>query len=231
MTNQSIATIGHNGGEPIDPMPALQIMLADLVTDIDSLTSVTNAAQCEAARSLLGQAKDAAKAVKEAKEREKRPHLDANKAFDEAYRPLLTACDKLAERVDALLTPYLKAERDKADALAKAKREEAAALEAAALDAHKSDDMQTVIDAELLIGEAKLSKITARKLEGKAKGFRTYYEADVTDYLALGKWAWQHRNEQYKAFLLSIADSCTRSPADRDKGIPGVTFIEKEKAI
>jgi hypothetical protein len=221
----------HNGGPPIDPIPALQTMLADLVTDIDSLTAVTSPAQCEQARSLLGQAKDAAKAVKEAKESEKRPHLDANKAFDEAYRPLLTACDKLTERIDALLTPYLKAEKAKADALAQAKREEAAALELAALEAHKSDDLQTVIDAELLIDEAKLSKTTARKLESKAKGFRTYYEADVTDYLALGKWAWVHRNEAYKAFLMSLADSCARSPSDRATGVPGVTFIEKEKAI
>jgi hypothetical protein len=225
------STIGDNGGPPIDPIPALQTMLADLVTDIDGLTAVTDDAQCEQARSLLGQAKDAAKAVKEAKESEMRPHLDANKAFDEAYRPLLTACDKLTERIDALLTPYLKAEKDKADALAKAKLVEAQELADKAKAMLASDDMQTVIDAELFIEEAKHSTQVANKIGKRAKGFRTYYVADVTDYLALGKWAWQHRNEEYKAFLITLADSCARSPADRATGVPGVAFIEKEKVL
>jgi hypothetical protein len=224
-------SIGANGGPPINPIPALQTMLADLVADIDSLTAVTDAAQCEQARSLLGQAKDAAKAVKEAKESEKRPHLDANKAFDEAYRPLLISCEKLTERIDALLTPYLKAEKVKADALAKAKRDEAAALEAAALAAHKSDDLQTVIDAELLIDEAKISKATARKLESSAKGFRTYYEAEVTDYTELARWAWRNRPDEYKIFLDGIAAMLARSPVERKVGVPGVIFIEKEKVL
>jgi hypothetical protein len=226
--NQSI---GANGGPPINPIPALQTMLADLVTDIDSLTAVTDAAQCEQARSLLGHAKDATKAVKETKEGEKRPHLDANKAFDEAYRPLLISCEKLTERIDALLTPYLKAEKSKADALAQSKRDEAAALEAAALAAHKSDDLQTVIDAELLIDEAKISKATARKLESKAKGFRTYYEAEVTDFTALARWAWGARRNECIAFFQTLAAVAARTPVVRDCGVPGVVFIEKEKVL
>jgi hypothetical protein len=223
--------IGSNSPPyPIDPIPALETMLADLVEQVDGIPDIVNDEQAQQAQALLDDAKAAIKAVGGAKEAEKRPHLDANKAIDVAFNPLSLTAAEIKRTAEQKLAPWRQSEIDARNAAAQKARDEAAALLAQAQLARKSDDTATRIDGDLLLGEVVRSEQRANALEKQAKHTRTVWSACVDNFTELARWAWVRRRAEYEAFLQGIADTAARSPATRG-AVPGVVFESEEKPI
>jgi hypothetical protein len=219
------ATIGDNGGPPIDPLAAYVIDAADLLDEANGMTEITNQDQADAVKNMVARAKASEKGIDAAKDGEKRPHLDANTAIDARYKPVKAQISKAKAAGQSLLTPWDVRLANERDAAAKLLRDNAAAIAAAAIEARRSDDLLEQMDAEQAIAASAKMAVNANKLDKVASGLRTYWEAEMNDPLAFGKWLWTHSNDDYLAFLNEQADKAIRV-AKHD--LPGVNAIERK---
>ncbi len=218
--------IGHNGGPDFSILEALQIDASDLADEVDNLGAVENEAQADAVRELIARVKSSGKALDASKDAEKRPHLDANIEIESRYKPIKTAVTKTLAAAQNALTPYSVRLANEREATAKALRDEAKRItdKAASMAVN---DVQSDIARESAIKEAEAIKSDARRLEREATGLVTSWEAEITDYLAFGKWAWSNRQAQYLQFLDDLASKEVRTlKAD----LPGMTAHERKRA-
>jgi regulator of extracellular matrix RemA (YlzA/DUF370 family) len=217
--------IGHNGGPVLDPLAALAIEAGDLVDEADGLTDIVNQAQADAVQKLIDDAKDSGKAIDAAKAVEKRPHLDANIAIEERYKPVKAMADKAKDTAQRKLTPWLlKLDADRRE-VEKLAREKADALAAEALTKHQSDDLHDQLEAEADIAAAAKLTASANKIAKQATGLRTVWDMELTDPVAFGKWAWGHRNAQYKSALYELARN-----EQNGFEMPGITWTARKVA-
>lgn len=177
---------------------------------------------------------------------EKEPHLEAGRAVDAKYKPLLTKINQAVEGVTKLLTKYMEAERERqrqaAEAARKAAEEEAARAAALAKQAEVEEDpfeaFETTQAANTAQAEAaSLARQAAAPVKvnvasadgGKAAGLRTVgYSVEVTDPSAfVGHYA--ERME-----VLELAKTLAAREAKATNGqakVPGCTFTPIVKAI
>jgi hypothetical protein len=177
---------------------------------------------------------------------EKEPHLEAGRAVDAKYKPLLTKINQAVEGVTKLLTKYMEAERERqrqaAEAARKAAEEEAARAAALAKQAEVEEDpfeaFETTQAANTAQAEAaSLARQAAAPVKvnvasadgGKAAGLRTVgYSVEVTDPSAfVGYYA--ERIE-----VLELAKTLAVREAKATNGqakVPGCTFTPIVKAI
>lgn len=177
---------------------------------------------------------------------EKAPHLEAGRAVDAKYKPLITKIGEAVEGVTKLLTKYMEAERERqrqaAEAARKAAEEEAARAAALVAQAEAEEDpfeaFETTQAANTAQAEAaSLARQAAAPVKvnvasadgGKAAGLRTVgYSVEVTDPSAfVGYYA--ERME-----VLELAKTLAAREAKATNGqakVPGCTFTPIVKAI
>jgi hypothetical protein len=117
------------------PEQAFSNEIADLVAGVegwlDSIgRKITEKPHADKLANYAVVAQDIEKRADDARQTEKRPHLQAERAVDAKWQPVVQRAGKIKANLKALLTPYLSAEKRKADeAAAEAMKERHAAIE------------------------------------------------------------------------------------------------------
>jgi hypothetical protein len=163
---------------------------------------------------LLNMLRKASNDADDARKVEKKPHDDAAKAVQAKWKPVLDAADLAVTTCKRALEPFLlskqEAQRAAAEAMRQEAEEKAAAARKAAENASQTD-LAGQTTARVLQENAQpqprrwqtgstRQKVQARGGE-RAVSLRASYNAQILDPIAFGKWAWEHRREEYLAFL------------------------------
>lgn len=221
--------IGHNSPPPLE---AHSLNIEDLFSLVSGSVAspVENDDQEAALDSLLDDVRDARKAADEQRVIEKRPHDDAGKAVQAAWKPLLDRCDKAAEAIKAALTPYRTAKQRAKDEAARIARQAAEdAQRKAQEELRKADDLEERFAAEAALEQASKQAAIANRIDRGPTGLRTYWEAEVTDRRAALKHYITEQPEAFAGLIQELADKDARQPASR-RDIPGITFHEVKRA-
>jgi len=210
--------------------------IASLKERIASFPPITEANAGEA-RDLIGLAKKLAKDIDAKRDEEKRPHLEAGRQIDAAYKPLVDAANAApAPLSNALLAHINEQKRLAAEAAEKARRlaeEEARRAAELADDPILGEDMA---DAAKLAGQkaevAAASVKTVATVKGsegfRAAGVRKSYKAEVYNWEALVKYYADHAD--VRAAAEKVANAMIRAHKGQ-VAIPGVNVIEVESLV
>ena len=153
---------------------------------------------------LLADVKEARRDAEAKRKAEKEPHLEAGRAVDAAWKPVLSRLDAAADHIKDLLTPYRVAKQKAKDEAARKAREEAEAKEAAAREAMQGS-LAERYEAEAQLEAANKLKASANKMDRAATGLRTYKVATVTDRRAALNWIAKNDPDSLDAFVTEYA--------------------------
>lgn len=228
---------------PDDPFTLFAESIDDLLLEAQNFldgSEIENEEQERAVASILTRLRREANGADEARKAEKLPHDEAAKAVQSKWAPLLSKADLAVRTAKTVLGAYLQKKETAQRAAAEAARQEADRQATAAREAAEKaspSDLAGQTTARVLQENAAAAAKTAGRLEKakpqaaggeRAVGLRTSYVAEITDPIAFGKWAWEHRKEEYLAFLTSLAlRECRHGPRD----LPGVGIIETKQAV
>jgi len=231
--NERIAMGGNN--PPV--IDAFTSHLADLREEAGAWLegkAVESADEAAGLNTLLDLARKTAKDADTARADEKKPHLDAGKAVDTKWKPVIDAANRIADCCKVALTPWNVAEqrrKEAAAALARADAEaEAEARRQAAAEA-VSGSIEAREQADQIEASAKAAERIAKKAEKEAAGtsrLRTSYRPEVTDLSAAIKHYWAADKEAFSGLVLELADRDVRAGK---RSIPGITIHTEQKAF
>lgn len=225
-----MTTIGHNSPPPLETMSLHIEDLFSLVSGSLAGGAVSNDDQEAALDGLLDEVRKAKKDADNLRAAEKKPHDDAAKAVQAAWKPLLDRCDKAAEAIKAALTPYRTAKQRAKDEAARMAREEAEAKQRAAQEAlRKSEDLEERFAAEEQLQQAAKLAAVANRIDRSATGLRTYWEAEITDRKAALLHYLAEQPEMFVNLIMELATKDARNEATR-RAIPGIVFHERKRA-
>jgi hypothetical protein len=228
------ADMGHNSGSHVE---GFKETLARFKADAEQYTEVTEA-NAQFIRDHIGYGGKLAKEIDSQRDAEKRPHLEAGRQIDGAYKPLIEACDDVVKAMKRKLAAFLDAREREAKRIA---AEKAAALQAAEEAARKAteepeDDpflaaTAPVVDVKAAHVEAKIAEgqaLAASRVSSAAGGFaatslKTKRSAKVTDWSALA--AHYINNGELRATLQKLADADIRHARGAEISIPGVEIL------
>lgn len=228
--------IGHNSGSHVD---AYKETIARFKADAEQYGDVTEA-NAQFIRDHIGYGGKLAKEIDAKRDEEKRPHLEAGRKIDGAYKPLIESCDDIVKTMKRKLAAFLDAREREAKRVAEEARrklEEAERL-AAKAEAEPEDDpflaaTAPVIDVKAAYTEAKVASLqvdAASRVSSAAGGFnatslRTKRSAKVTDWSRLA----QHyiANGELRATLQRLADADIRHAKGAAIDLPGVEIVEE----
>lgn len=221
-------TIGHNQPPPVDAFTLHIEDLFVLVSDTTAGGQVATDEQEAALDSLMDDLRKARKDADAQRAIEKKPHDDAAKAVQAAWKPLLDKCDAGVDHIKRLLTPYREAKQRAKNEAARKAREEAEAKAKAAQEAlRNSDDLESRFEAEAELKQAAKLVATANKIDRTATGLRTYWEAEVTDRRAALNFYLKRSPERFADLIQQLADEDARGARG---AVPGVLFHERKRA-
>lgn len=219
------------GGNSPPPLEAMSIHIEDLfATASGSLAAgpIATDEQEAALDALLDDIRQAKKDADAQRAVEKKPHDDAARAIQTAWKPLLDRCDKAANAIKDALTPYREARQRAKDELARQLREEAEAAVREAQEALKgSDDLEERFAAEEKLKHASKLTAVANRSDREATGLRTHWEAEITDRRAALNHMVKIYPERFTDLIQQIADEEARGARGT---IPGVLFHERKRA-
>lgn len=220
--------IGHNAPPPLEAMGLHIEDLFALVSGTLAGGPVVTDEQEAALDALLDDLRKAAKDADKMRADEKRPHDEAAKAVQAAWKPLLDRCDIGAREIKAALTPYREARQRAKDEAARKAREAAEAKASAAQAAlRQSDDLEARFEAEVELKAATKLVASANRIDRSATGLRTYWEAEVTDARAALNHYIKRSPEAFRVLVQDLANHDARSTR---APVPGVIFHERKKA-
>ena len=183
------APIGHNNPPPHEAFALAADDLLTLVSDTLDGSTVETDEQEAAVANLLDQARQLGKDAEAKRKAEKQPHLDAGRAVDEAYKPVLAKVNAVADEIKDKLTPYRAAKQAAKDEAARKARQEAEEREAAARAAMQADaPLEQRVEAEAALEAASKLKVAANKIDRAPTGLRTRKVVEVSDHRAALKW-------------------------------------------
>lgn len=197
--------------------------------------AVESAEEAEGLNMLLDMARKAQKAADDARTAEKKPHLDAGKAVDAQWKPLIDAAQRIVDCAKKALTPWNIAEanrkaeeaRKAAEAAEAERRAEVAATRAAAASGSITDAEQ----ADQQAAAAKQAERVAKQTEKAATsglGLRTSYRPELTDPKAAIAHYWATRRDDFIALVNELAAKDVRAGK---REIPGFTVHAEQKAF
>lgn len=202
---------------------------------------IDSQAQADDLSNLLNMIRAAEKRAEEARKAEKQPHSDAAKAVDAKYKPLIGTCQLASDACKKAIAPWLAqvaAAQEAAAAEARRVAEEKTRQAQEAIRAAEATNLEARAAAELKIEEAKeAEKRAARAAKatanagggvGRAVGLRTIRRPVFSDPILAARHYWLKENNEYCAFLLSLAERDVRNGATV---IPGFEIIEEKKAV
>lgn len=220
--------MGIGGNQP-PPLEAFSLHIEELFSLASGSLAAGPIQNDEQEQSLDAMLDDLRKAKKDAdaqRAAEKKPHDDAAKAVQSAWKPLLDRCDAGSTAIKDALTPYRAAKQRAKDEAARIAREEAEAKQRAAQDAlRKSDDLEERFAAEEQLKQASKLTAVANRIDRSATGLRSHQVAEVTNYGELLAHIKRHDGDALRDWLDAYARKAL--PAQ----LPGVTIrIEKRAA-
>jgi len=240
------ATLGHNSGDEfrwrfieLEERKAKLIEVGDKWITAEDRKEITDDETATKLDTFIKQCKALEKAAEQTRKDEKEPHLAACRTVDAKYKGLQDPVAKIIKALSPRLTAYLtRKEKERQEAERKA-REEAARkareIEEARLKAMQSETPTasesaiSKMEEEAASAAQEAEAIAAQKTQlhgdfGSAKGLRSTWSAEITDYDAA--LAHFKHHEKVKEAVLSIANGLARSPASRGIPVPGVKFNE-----
>jgi hypothetical protein len=200
---------------------------------------VQSDADAEMVAKLLDALRQAKKGADEQRALEKKPHDDAAKAVQSAWKPLLDKCDLAADTCKKALAPFLTAkeaaQRAEADR-ARIAAEDAQRVAQEQLRAAQPTDLAAREQAERALKEAdgatkaaaRLDKSKAHAAGGsRAIGLRSYWIAELVDPVVALKHYREHQPDALKAWLVDQAQRDANAGA---RAIPGFAINEDRRA-
>lgn len=230
--------IGHNAPPPL---VAHSLHIEDLIEQAKQFLDgapITTQGQADEIGKLVDMIRQAKKGADEQRAVEKKPHDDAAKAVQAAWKPLIDRCDLAASTAKQALVPWLEKLEAEQRAEAERKRQEAEKARQAALEAERAasaanlEAIERVEQARKDVAAAeraanKADKAKAHATGGsRAIGLRSYWAHEITDAVAFARWAWTHRRTE----LLAALDVIAKHEATGPKNIPGLTIHEDRRA-
>lgn len=231
------ADIGHNSASNVD---AYKETIARFKADAEKFTEVTDA-NAQFIRDHIGYGGKLAKEIDATREAEKKPHLEAGRKIDGAYKPLVETCDDIVKAMKRKLAAFLDAREREAKRIAEeARRKLEEAERIAAKAAEPEDDPflaatadAVVVDVKAAHAEAKTAEmqaLAAGRVSSAAGGFsatslKTVRKAKVTDW---SKLALHYLNSgDLRATLEKLANADIRHAKGAAIEIPGVEIVEE----
>lgn len=250
MATAATAVIGHNNPPEPTPLEAFSADINDLYDEAKNWldgTAIENQGQADEVTRLLDAARKTGKAADAKRAELKKPHDDAGKAVQTAWKPLIDKAGKIETGAKAALGKWMIAERLRLDREAEAARKAAEEEAERAREKHQAaaftGDLTALEEAEDALAAAKAAdKDAARaerekpiaKVEGMARGLglRTVWSVtgltDAPDAAQqLAKHYWQARKAEVVEFYLSMARRDVTSGA---RSIPGVNITSEQVA-
>lgn len=227
-------SIGHNRADDVE---AYKEMLARFKADADAVTEITEA-NAQFVRDHVGYGGKLAKEIDATRDDKKRPHLEAGRQIDGAYKPLIEECDKIIKGLKQKLAAFLDAREREAKRVAEEARrklEEAERLAAKAVEEPEDDPFLAAtaptVDVMAAHVEAKVAEgqaLAASRVSSAAGGFaatslKTKRSAKVTDWSALA--AHYINSGDLRATLERLANADIRHAKGADISIPGVEIV------
>jgi len=227
----------HDGAN-MTPFDAHQLNIDDLTVEAKAWLdgkAVESPEEAEALETLLDMARKAVKAADDARTVEKKPHLDAGKAVDAQWKPLIDAAQRIVDGCKKALTPWNIKEAERKAEIARKAAEEAEAQRQAEVEATRAASATgTLTDAEQADQQAEAAKQAERVAKAAQKaatsglGLRTTYRPELTDPKAAIAHYWATRRDDFIALVNDLAAKDVRAGK---REIPGFTIIEEKKAF
>lgn len=193
---------------------------------------------------LIGRLEKLGKDAEATRAAEKKPHLDAGRLVDSAWKPITEKVAKAVRVAKRAMTPWLEALEAERNRLAQEARREADAaalrLREQAEEARRSSNIVDEDVQEALEHEAKMAARAARDAEkapavsrgeGKALSLRDVWLVNITDRRELLKYYLMNRpdfTKKLEDFLYSEARADVRSG---QRNIPGCSIWSEKKAV
>lgn len=197
--------------------------------------AVESAAEADGLNTLLDMARKAQKAADDARAAEKKPHLDAGKAVDAQWKPLIDAAQRIVDGCKKALTPWNIKEAERKAEEARKATEAAEAQRQAEVDASRAAAATGALtDAEQADQQAAAAKQAdkaakaAQKAATSGLGLRTTYRPELTDPKAAIAHYWATRREDFIALVNDLAAKDVRAGK---REIPGFTIHAEQKAF
>lgn len=237
------AAIGHNQPPEPTPLEAFTAHVNDLFTEATNFLDgepILTEGQAEAVSKLLSDARDASKDADKQRVIEKKPHDDAGKAVQEAWKPIIARADLTAETCKKALAPWLKSKDDALRAVALAAAQEAEKLAAAARALHAATDatdLAATERAEQALKEADQAAKAAERADraksqatggSRAVGLRSVWTATITDQRTALNHYIKSQPQEFIALIQGLADSEARHGP---RTAAGVKFNEEKVAV
>lgn len=242
---EAVAAGDNNPPTPYDAILAhIEDLEAEALLHLDGQPIATEA-QAAAVSKLMDEAREARAAAEEQRKAEAKPFDDGKAAVQTLWKPLADEktgrCALIAKTCSDALSPWLQRLDDEQRAVAEAARSEAEEKAAAARTLLAATDPANLADrkaAEAALadaGAAEKAAVRADKArpragggDGRATGLRARWLGEITDPVAFGRWAWEHRRGEYLTFLETLA---AREARGGPKPIPGLNIISDRKAV
>lgn len=232
------ADASHNN--PPSPVDEFKEKLALFKEGAEAFGDVTEA-NAQEIRDHIGYGGTLAKDIDKQRETEKKPHLDAGRRIDGAYKPLVDEADTVIKAMKRKLGAWMDArEREARERAAEAARKLREAEEAAAKAAEPEEDPFLAATAEAVIPDVKAAHAEAKTAEMqvqaasrvssaaggfRATGLKTVRKAKITDWSALA--AHYISNGELRATLEKLANGDIRHSKGADIQIPGCVIVEE----
>lgn len=212
-------TLGDNNAPEETPLEALERQITAAAANLDAYKTIgtdEDAGKAQAVRSRLLDLGGQADVIRE---KEKAPHLAAERAVDKLWMPLVKSAKENAETLRTALKAYetAKLNKAKAEALALAKANEEAAKAAAAANrpappppAPEPPPVQT----------------TLRGASGRAATVKMVKQATVTDYIAFLAFVLAQAGTTARQDLVTLADKAAQRAINVGMEPPGVSVEE-----
>ena len=176
--------LGIGANHPPEPTPleaaqeTIDALYGEAVQWLDG-AAIDNPETANGVAKLLVMLRDAENHANLAREADKRPHLEAGRAVDNAYRPTIKKASTAADACRAALKPWLEAAEEQIRQTAEAKRKEASAALLAAQEAIRTSDRTNL--AEVEAAEAIL--VQAKRIDAAASAWeKTTASAGIERY-------------------------------------------------
>lgn len=240
-------TLEHDAStnNPPEPTTLEQVREEVSLLDIEAAAwfdgaPIENEAQAADVARLLDHARKIKKRAEDARKEEKEPHLQAGKAVDEKWKPLVADLDRIGECAKKAQTDWLiKLDKVKREQEAEARRKaDEAAAEARRLASATDGSLDAAKARDAAIEEAKKAEREAARAESatanakgegmaRAVGLRTVYLPKVVDRRLLLNHIAVTDPDALTAF---VEDWAAKSVRAGKRSIPGVEVVEERRA-
>lgn len=212
-------TIGDNSGE-VDPSEELKDQIEAALKGMDAYAKVSDDETAAKALSLRNRLNELSGQADKIRVKQKEPHLEAGKAVDAKWQPLVKSAkagaDKVRDAIGAWETVKLQAERKRQQEIEQARI-------AAEKAAQEIEGETAVVDAPVSAASVEVAPTPIKATYGKSASVSVkVFVKDVTDYAAL--YAYMANREEVQTLLRQLAQ---RALDAGRTNIPGITTEEK----